>query len=84
MKRIVRDRRLTPEEIAEDRRVRALVEREKPEISARIRQRMAVIRQERAAAAGSSTLGARIRAAREAQGLSQVELAAASGISTGA
>ena len=40
MKRIIRDRRLTPAEIAKDREIRELIENEKPELSQAIRQRM--------------------------------------------
>ncbi len=83
MKRITRNRRLTPEEIEKDRKVRELIEQEKPEINAMIRRRMAEIRQAKAASAGAPTLGQRIRAAREARGLSQASLAAAANISQG-
>ena len=83
MKRITRDRRLTPEEIEKDRKVRELIEQEKPEINAMIRRRMAEIRKAKAAGAGIPTLGQRIRAAREARGLSQAALAAVAKISQG-
>lgn len=83
MKRAVRAERLTPEEIDKDRKVRDLIEQEKPAISARIRRRMAEIRRAEAADKGRQTLGQRIRAAREARRLSQVALAAAAGISQG-
>lgn len=83
MKRRIRADRLTPEEIENDRKVRDLIEEEKPEIDARIRRRMAEIRRVEAAGEGIETLGQRIRAAREARRLSQVALAAAAGISQG-
>ena len=83
MQRKTRTRRLSPEEIEKDKRVRDRVEQEKPEINARIRGRMAEIRQAKAAGRGRQTLGQRIRAAREARALSQVSLAAAAGISQG-
>ena len=40
MKRIIRDRRLTLQEIAKDRQILRLIENEKPEINEAIRQRM--------------------------------------------
>jgi hypothetical protein len=43
MKRIVRDRLLTPEEVAEDRRIRDLIEEEKSEIIAEFRERAAAV-----------------------------------------
>ena len=81
MKRITRDRHLTPEEAAKYNAIREEIEAEKPEISARIRQRMARRRKQKAAESNRQTLGQRIRAAREALGESQVNLAA--GISQG-
>ena len=39
MKRITRDRRLTPEEAAKYEAIREEIEREKPEIDSRIRER---------------------------------------------
>ncbi len=83
MKRITRDRKLTQEEAEKYNAIRAEVEAEKPEINARIRQRLASNRNAKAAATSSRTLGQRIRAAREALGQSQVHLAAAAGISQG-
>jgi DNA-binding XRE family transcriptional regulator len=83
MKRVTRDRRLKAEEIERDRKVRELIEKEKPEINARVRRRMATIRREKAAGRGAQTLGRHLRAAREAHGLSQVNLAAAAHISQG-
>ncbi len=83
MKRTNRDRRLTPEEAAKYNAIRDEIEAEKPEINARIRQRMAEKRKEKAALSSSQTLGQQIRDAREALGESQVNLAAAAGISQG-
>ena len=83
MKRITRDRRLTPAEAAKYDAIRKKIEQEKPEINARIRQRMAEKRKSDARRKGHKTLGQRIRAAREARGASQVVVAAAAGISQG-
>jgi len=83
MKRITRNRKLTPEEAAEYRAVREQVEREKPEINARIRARMAEQRKAEAGRSGGQTLGQRLRSAREQLGQSQMNLAAAAGISQG-
>lgn len=83
MKRRIRDRRLTQEEIERDRSVRAQIEEEKPQIKAAIRGHMAAIRKAQAAGRGEPTLGQRIRATREARGLSQISLAAAARISQG-
>ena len=83
MERITRTMRLTPEEISNDRKVRELVEQEKPEMKAQIRQRMADVRLATAARNGTPTLGQRIRAVRETRELSQVALAASAGISQG-
>ncbi len=83
MKRTTRDRRLTPGEAAKYNAIREEIEAEKPEINARIRKRMAAKRKEKVAESNSQSLGQRIRAAREALGESQVNLAAAAGISQG-
>lgn len=83
MKRITRDRHVTPEEAAKYNAIRKEIETEKPEIDARIRKRMAAKRKAEASPSGEKTLGQRIRAAREALGESQVNLAAAAGISLG-
>jgi ribosome-binding protein aMBF1 (putative translation factor) len=83
VKRVIRDRHLTAEEAAKYRAIREEIEAEKPEISARIRRRMAAARKVEASKSGDETLGQRIRAAREAVGESQVNLAAAAGISQG-
>lgn len=83
VKTLTRTRHLTPEEIQRDRRIRELIEQEKPQINKRIRRRMGEIRRPNAAKQGGQTLGQRIRAAREASGLSQVGLSAAAQISQG-
>ena len=78
MKRITRDRHLTSEEAAKYRMIREGIEQEKPEINSRIRQTLSSKRK-----AGRKSLGQLIRAAREALGESQVNVAAAAGISQG-
>jgi ribosome-binding protein aMBF1 (putative translation factor) len=83
MNRITRDRHLTPEEAAKYAAIREEIGREKPEINARIRKRLAAKRKAEANQSGDRTLGRRIRAAREALGESQVSLAASAGISQG-
>jgi len=83
MNRRTRDRRLTSGEIEKDRVIRDMVEQEKPELNEQIRQRMAESRKGKAAIQGEQTLGQRIRAAREAGGMSQVSLAVAAQISQG-
>lgn len=83
MKRIVRDRRLTAEEAAKYDAIRQQIEQEKPEINARIRARLAASRKAGADRAGVPTLGQKLRAARESRNQTQVQLAAAAGISQG-
>ncbi len=83
MKRQSRNSRLSPEEAAKYNAVRDEVENEKPEINARIRKKIAEKRTAQAKQSGGSTLGQRIRAARESLGESQVTLASAAGISQG-
>jgi len=83
MKRITRERHLTPEEALRYDAVREQVERERPEIEAQIRKHIAERRRAEARQAGRDTLGERLRAAREACGLSQVALASAAHISQG-
>jgi ribosome-binding protein aMBF1 (putative translation factor) len=83
MARITRSRRLTEEEAAHYNDLREKIEREKPEITARVRSQLAQRRKEQARRSGRQTLGERIRAAREARGYTQVNLAAAAGISQG-
>ncbi len=83
MKRVTRERHLTPEEAAKYKGIRNEIEGEKPEINARIRTQMAAKRKAEAQQSGDQTLGQRIRAAREAIGESQVNVAASAGISQG-
>lgn len=83
MKRVTHDRRLTAEEAEKYNDIRKKIEAEKPAINARIRKRMAEKRKQEAADSDSQSLGQRIRAAREALGESQVNLAVAAGISQG-
>lgn len=83
MERVTRNRQLTPQDAAKYRAVREQIEQEKPEINARIRARIAETRRAEASQAGRQTLGQRIRAAREALGQSQVNLAMVAGISQG-
>ena len=83
MKRVTRDNHLTSEEAAKYNAIRAEIDAEKPEINARIQKRMAAKRKGKAAQPDGQTLGQRIRAAREALGESQVNLADSAGISQG-
>ena len=83
MKRTVRDRHLTADEAAKYDAIREQIEREKPEINTRIRAQLAARRKAAAKRAGILTLGQKIRAAREARGQTQMNLAAAAGISQG-
>jgi DNA-binding XRE family transcriptional regulator len=76
IRRVTNPRKLTGAEAAEARRVRELVEKDKDEILAEGRQILAEKRQHDAAARGTATLGQTIRAAREARGLTQADLAA--------
>ena len=81
MKRVTRDRQLTPAEADRYNAIREEIEAEKPKINARIRQRMDEKRKVDATGFGGQTVGQRIRAAREALGASQVNVASAAGIS---
>jgi len=83
MKRVTRARELTPEEAEKYDDLREKVETERPEITARVRSQLARQRRARARQSGSPSLGERIRAAREASGLSQVRLATSARISQG-
>jgi len=83
MKRITRDRNLTPEEAEKYNNIRKQVDREKTVISARIRGRLANRELAKRNQSQESTLGQRLRAAREALGESQVALAASAEISQG-
>jgi DNA-binding XRE family transcriptional regulator len=75
MNRIVRPHRLTQEEAAEARRLRELAEMDKEEIIALGHKFLAEKRKRQAAMHGVSSLGETIRAAREARGFTQAELA---------
>jgi DNA-binding XRE family transcriptional regulator len=74
-RRVVNTRKLTPDEAARARRLRELVEQDRPEIIAEGRRLLAAKRQRRAAERRIATLGQQIRKARESLGLSQAELA---------
>jgi len=76
VQRVTASRKLTAEEAAEARRLRELADKDKDEIFALGRALLADKHKRQADATGISTLGARIRAAREARGLTQAELAA--------
>jgi DNA-binding XRE family transcriptional regulator len=75
VRRIINPHKLTPAEAVEVRRLRDLVERDKDEIIAEGRRLLAEKRARQAVAQGVATLGQKIRAAREARGLTQAELA---------
>jgi ribosome-binding protein aMBF1 (putative translation factor) len=83
MKRIIRNRHRTPEEVEEDRKVRELIGQEMPELNAKFRRIIAEKRQIKAEEQGIQTLGQRIRTTREAKGMSQVLLAETAHISQG-
>ncbi|MBN2578439.1 MAG: helix-turn-helix transcriptional regulator [Pirellulales bacterium] len=83
MKRIIRNRHRTPEEVEEDRKVRELIEKEKPELNAKFRHIIAERRKVKATDKGIQTLGGRIRMTREAKGMSQIRLAETAHISQG-
>ncbi len=76
VRRVTNPRKLTAAEAAEARRLRELVERDKDEIIGEGRRFRAEKLGHAAAAQGVPTLGQKIRAAREAHGLTQAELAA--------
>jgi ribosome-binding protein aMBF1 (putative translation factor) len=76
VRRITNPRKLTADEAAEARRLRALVAKDKDEILAEGRSFLAEKRRRQAAAQGATTLGQKILAAREARGLTQADLAA--------
>jgi ribosome-binding protein aMBF1 (putative translation factor) len=83
MKEVTRPRRLTAEEAGAYDEVRQQIAAERPQITARIRHDLADRRRSEAHTAGVPTLGQRLRAEREARGLSQVSLAAEARISQG-
>jgi putative transcriptional regulator len=76
VRRITNPRKLTVDEAAEARRLRELVDKDKPEIVAEGRRLLATKRLQQAASSGTATLGQKIRDAREGLGLTQAELAA--------
>jgi hypothetical protein len=73
MKRIIRDRRLTPEEAARYRAVRAQVTEELPDLIARHHERMATLDQ-------LQDLLLQLKAAREAKGLSLADVTELTGM----
>ena len=73
MKRIPRDRRLTPEEAARYRKIREQVAEELPELVGRHQERMAALDQ-------VDELLKRLKAAREAKGLSLADLTELTGM----
>jgi DNA-binding XRE family transcriptional regulator len=73
MKRIVRDRRLTPEEAAKYKAIREQVAEELPDLISRHHERMAVHDQ-------LQELLAQLKAAREAKGLSLADLTERTGM----
>jgi len=73
MKRIIRDRRLTPEEAAKYKAVREQVAEELPDLIARHHERTAVLDQLQA-------LLEQLKAAREAKGLSLADLTERTGM----
>jgi DNA-binding XRE family transcriptional regulator len=73
MKRIIRDRRLTPEEAAKYKNVREQVAQELPELIKRHQERMATLDQ-------LDKLLLQLKAAREAKGLSLADLTALTGM----
>lgn len=73
MKRIVRDRRLTPEERAKYQTIRDQVAEELPDLVARHHERMANLDQ-------LASLIAQLKAAREAQGLSLADVTELTGM----
>ena len=73
MKRIIRDRRLTPEEAAKYKAIRAQVAEELPELIQRHHERMATLDQ-------LQELLVQLKAAREAKGLSLADLTELTGM----
>jgi DNA-binding XRE family transcriptional regulator len=72
--RITNSRKLNADEAAVARELRQLVEKDKDQILAEGRNLLAEKRRSRAAARSVPTLGQKIRAAREAHGLTQADL----------
>lgn len=80
VRRVTASRNLTADESADARRMRELVAKDKDEILATGRRLLAEKRRRQAAAGGKTTLGERIRDAREARGLTQADLAERAGV----
>jgi ribosome-binding protein aMBF1 (putative translation factor) len=76
VRRVINPTKLTASEAADARRLRSLIEAEKDEILGEGRRLLAAKRGRSAESHGVATLGQTIRAAREARGLTQAELAA--------
>jgi DNA-binding XRE family transcriptional regulator len=76
LRRVTNSQKLSAAEAAKSRHLRELVETDKDEIIAEGRRLLSEKRRRAAAARGVATLGQTIRAAREAHGLTQAELAA--------
>ena len=76
VRRVITPRKLTENEAAQARRLRELAETDKTEILVDGRRLSAEKRRRQATAEGATTLGQMIRAAREARGLTQADLAA--------
>jgi predicted transcriptional regulator len=74
-KQVTRDRKLTPEEAAKYRKIRAEIEGEKPEIIAKGRQARQAVRRKQLAAVMQQ-----LKAAREAKGLSLADVYQRTGI----
>ena len=70
---VIRDRRLTPEEAVRYRRIREQIESEKPEINARIRARLAELKE-------LASVFEELRKAREEQSLSLGDIQERTGI----
>jgi DNA-binding XRE family transcriptional regulator len=75
IRRVTNPHKLTDVEAAEARRLRDLVEKDKDEMIAEGRRFLAKRRARQATVQGVATFGQKVRAAREAHGLTQAELA---------
>jgi DNA-binding XRE family transcriptional regulator len=75
VRRITNSRKLNAAEAAEARRLRALAAQDRDEILAEGRRHLAAQRRDEPGREGRATLGQKLRAAREALGLTQAELA---------
>src|SRR5713226_2626871 len=81
--RVTNPRTLTADEAAAARRLRELVAKDKDDICAEGRRLFSEKRRKQAAAQGALTLGQKIRAAREARGWTQAELAGRAQVAQG-